>query len=130
MWTYLGFEPWEHKEMQGVCRKITLIKSGLLGKVAEYYAWDYIVWRHQEKRDIEYLFKEWLPMSDVVTQRFMFVGTLWPRRKARSYCCGLKGFLEVYAYMPGEPYHPKIKDIVPPVDFALNPEKDNPVQRR
>ena len=47
MWDYLRFEPWEHRGMAGVARKITMTKTSLLGPVARYYAWDYIVWRHK-----------------------------------------------------------------------------------
>lgn len=119
MWRYLGFEPWEGLGMQGVSRKITLVKDSLMGPVAKYYAWDYIVWTYRGDPDIERLFKEWKPLPDVVTQRFIFVGTEKPRRRAKMFWLGLKGFLELYGYVPGKDYHPKIKDLVPPIDKGL-----------
>ena len=73
MWDYLRFEPWEHRGMAGVARKITMTKTSLLGPVARYYAWDYIVWRHRGNADIEYLMKEWRPMPDVMIQRFLLI---------------------------------------------------------
>ena len=121
MWTYLGFEPWEQGTMQGVSRKITMVKDSLLGPVAKYYALDYVVWAHQGLRDIDYVMREWLPLPDVVTQRFLFVGgPTGGRRKARSYWLGLKGFLEGYSYTPGENCHARIKDLTPPIDLAWN----------
>jgi hypothetical protein len=124
MWTYLGFEPWERQGtasdgafMKGVARRITLVKSSLLGPVAKYYAWDYVVWSHRNA--VEYLLREWKPLPDVVTQRFLLLGARSPRRKAKGFWMGFRGFLEIYAYTLGENYHPKVKDLIPPVDMAL-----------
>lgn len=119
MWRYLGFEPWEGLGMQGIARKITLVKDSLMGPVAKYYAWDYIVWEHQGKSDVERLFREWKGITDVVTQRFLMVGLEVPRRRARGFLLGFKGFLELYAYLPGGDYHPKVKDLIPPINKAL-----------
>jgi hypothetical protein len=125
MWTYLGFEPWEHRGtaadstagfMKGAARKITLVKSSVVGIVAKYYVWDYVVWSHQNA--VEYLLKEWKPLPDVMTQRFLLVGSPSPRRKVKSYWLGFRGFLEIYSYVPGGGYHARVKDLIPPVDMA------------
>ncbi|MDR1621246.1 MAG: hypothetical protein LBS00_02600 [Synergistaceae bacterium] len=135
MWTYLGFEPWEYRGtadagavfMKGVARKITLVKGGVIGVIAKYYVWDYIVWFHQNFADpAQYIFQAWKPLPDVMTQRFLLVGTQTPRRKVKSFWLGFKGFLEIYSYIPGGNYHPKVKDLIPPVDMAWGigkPEK-------
>jgi hypothetical protein len=119
MWTYLGFEPWEHHAseawMTGVRRRVTLVKSSVIGVIAKYYAWDYVVWSHENAA--AYLFKKWEPMPDVVTQRFLLMGAP-PKRRSRSFCLGLKGFLEIYGYTPGDDFHPKVKDLIPAVDMA------------
>jgi hypothetical protein len=125
MWTYLGFEPWEHRGaetastlgfMKGVARKITLVKSSVVGPIATYYVWDYVVWSHHNAA--EYLLREWKPLPDVMTQRFLLVGAPAPRRKAKGFWLGFRGFLEIYSYTPGGEYHSKVKDLIPPVDMA------------
>lgn len=125
MWTYLGFEPWEYQGaqagfMKGVSRKITLVKSGVVGIIAKYYVWDYVVWFHQNADES---LQTWKPLPDVMTQRFLLVGTQTPRRKVKSFWLGLKGFLEIYAYTPGGDYHPKVKDLIPPIDMAWTADK-------
>lgn len=118
MWTYLGFEPWEHGGMKGVARKITMVKDSLMGPVAKYYAWDYVVWLHRDGPDIDYIMREWKSMPDVMVQRFLFVGGSSRKRMAKGFWLGFKGFLEIYSYAPGGEYHPKVKDLIPPVDLA------------
>ncbi|MDR2522110.1 MAG: hypothetical protein LBC93_00170 [Synergistaceae bacterium] len=127
MWTYLGFEPWEHLgsgavSMRGAARKITMVKSSVLGVIAKYYAWDYVVWSWQNTADpAAYLLREWKPLPDVVTQRFLLVGAApSSKRRARTFWMGFMGFLEVYVYVPGGGYHQKIKDLIPPVNLALD----------
>ncbi|MDR1732529.1 MAG: hypothetical protein LBR61_10610 [Synergistaceae bacterium] len=119
MWTYLGFTPWEQGSMQGVSRQITMVKGSLMLPIAKYYAWDYIVWLHRDGPDIEWLLREWKPLPDVVTQRFLLVGGSGSdKRRVKSFAFGFRGFLEIYSYTPGGPYHPKVKDLIPPVDLA------------
>jgi hypothetical protein len=137
MWAYLGFEPWEHQTprgvMRGVNRRITLMKSSVLGPIGKYYAWDYIVWLHRDAADIEYLLGGWYPLPDVVTQRFVFVGADRPARKVKGFWMGFRGFLEIYAYAPGDPggpwggarFHSKIKDLVPPIDLAWSGQSED-----
>ncbi|MDR2175440.1 MAG: hypothetical protein LBO82_05840 [Synergistaceae bacterium] len=135
MWSYLGFEPWEHWTprgvMRGVNRRITLMKSSVLGPIGKYYAWDYIVWLHRDAADIEYLLSGWQHLPEVVTQRFVFVGADRPARKVKGFWLGFRGFLEIYAYAPGGPekdarkYHPKIRDLVPAIDLAWSVQPEN-----
>ena len=137
MWAYLGFEPWEHRTpqgvMRGVNRRITLMKSSVLGPIGKYYAWDYVVWLHRDAADIEYLLREWRLLPEVVTQRFVFVGADRPARKVKGFWMGLRGVLEIYAYAPETPgespksarYHSKIKDLVPPIDLAWFGQNEN-----
>lgn len=119
MWSHLRFDPWQHRGMAGVARRITMTKTSLLGPVARYYAWDYIVWKHDGETDVEYLMKEWKPMPDVMTQRFLLIGSDLKGRKARSFLLGFQGFLEVYGYLPGRGCHKKVADLIPAVDLGL-----------
>ena len=123
LWRHLGFEPWEHRDMRGVARKITMRKTSILGPVATYYAWDYLVWRHEGERAGTYLLKEWTPLPDVVMQRFLLIGLPGSERKIRSFCFGFKGFLEVYTYTPGGAHHKRVKDLVPPIELAWSKPK-------
>ncbi len=118
MWAYLGFEPWAHGGMKGVARKITMVKDSFMGPVAKYFAWDYIVWLHRGGPDIDYVMHEWKPMADVMIQRFLFVGESSRKRLAKGFWLGFRGFLEIYSYTPGGECHPKVKDLIPPVDLA------------
>ncbi|GHV43093.1 hypothetical protein FACS1894187_25480 [Synergistales bacterium] len=137
MWSYLSFEPWEACGglMRGVSRRITLVKDGFLGEVAKYYALDYIVWTHNDAQSIEYLLSMREAVPDVVTQRFVLVGSSRPasgEREAKSFAFGLKGFLELYSYTPTDKtlpaseenpsknYHRKISDLVPSINLAWN----------
>jgi hypothetical protein len=125
MWGYLGFEPWTHREMKGVARRITMVKGSLMLPIAKYYAWDYIVWRHRDNLDIDYVMREWKPVPDVVTQRFLFIGgPLSQKRRVKSFLLGLKGFLEIYFYTPGGGCHSKVRDLIPAVDMAWG-KKEN-----
>ncbi|MDD2206206.1 MAG: hypothetical protein WCQ97_00490 [Aminobacterium sp.] len=118
-WTYWGFEPWSHNLMRGVYRKVTFVKDSLLGEVGKYYAYDYIVWSHQGRHDAEYILSTWKPIPEVMTQRFLFIEEIssFPK-KVKMFFFGLKGFIEVYSYVPGTKWNPKIKDLAPLVNKA------------
>jgi hypothetical protein len=121
MWEYLKFEPWSEQNLQGVCKKITFVKGGFIGTVAEYYVLDYIIWKHCGVSDIEKMYVTCKPKIDVMTQRFLFVGNVLgaPLVKMKSFWLGLGGYAEIYSYSPGGEFHHKVKDIIPFVDFAL-----------
>lgn len=124
MWKHLSFEPWSWDGMRGVSRVITLVKGGLMGKIATYYVWDYVVWEYRGMPDMEKVYSEWKPKTDVMSQRFLFVGNdVAPLRKIKSFWLGLRGYLEIYHYKHGGEFHPKIKDIIPPIDFVIGGAK-------
>ena len=82
---------------------------------------DYIIWGHCGFPDIERIYNTCKPKIDVMTQRFLFVGNVVgaPLIKTKSFWLGLGGYLEVYSYAPGGEFHPKIKDVIPFIDFAI-----------
>lgn len=100
-WRHWGFEPWEQGPLAGVSRTQRFIKDGILGPVAEYKAWDCIVWDSGTEEDREQLWKTIRPCPDTMTQRFVFlVDAPWTRRRIRSFALGFKGYVEFYAYLP------------------------------
>lgn len=118
-WTYWGFEPWEYSGMQGVSRKVTFVKDALIGEVARFYAYDYIVLVHGGKVDADLIYDTWKPGSDVMMQRFIFVEEkAVGKKRTKSFLLGFKGFLEVYHYSLNGTYDKKIKDLAPLVDKA------------
>ena len=45
IWEEWRFEPWRSGTAEGLYRRVSMVKSGLLGEVARYYADDYIIWK-------------------------------------------------------------------------------------
>jgi hypothetical protein len=85
-----------------VARKQRFTKDGILGGVAEYHAWDYILWSTGSAAEREQLWRSLAPLPDVMTQRFLFLlDTPWPTRRIRSFWLGARGYVEFYAYWPG-----------------------------
>jgi len=118
-WEYWGFEPWSHLGMKGLSRKVTFVKSGLMGEVARYYAYDYIVWTHRGKIDADEILASWKPLQDVMLQRFLFLeDRALEKKKIKSFLLGFRGFLEIYHYSINGEYDKKIKDLAPLVDRA------------
>lgn len=118
-WSYWGFEPWEHMGMKGVSRKVTFVKDSIMGEIARYYAYDYIVLTHRGKLDADMIFKSWKPETDVMLHRFVFVEErAVDKKRIRSFYMGLKGFLEIYHYSVNTNYDKKIKDLAPLIDKA------------
>lgn len=100
-WEHWGFEPWSLGPFEGVCRLQRFVKEGILGPIAEYQAWDCIVWESGTKEDREHLWKTIRPMEGVMTQRFVFiVDAPWPERRIKSFFAGLQGYVEFFAYLP------------------------------
>ena len=119
-WEYVGFSFWRAHGMEGVYRRATFVKDGLLGKVAEFHSDDYIIWTHRGAADEEKILKEWKAETDVMKHRFLLLsaesGTS-PRSK--SLWLGLGGHVEVMRYQVGEPIPAKFKDLVFLVDKGL-----------
>ena len=122
-WEHWGFSPWSRGNLAGVCRDQRFVKDGFLGKIAEYRAWDCIVWEAGSEEERDELWKRAAPMPEVMTQRFVFlVDDPWPERRIRSFSFGFKGFVEFYAYRPtfeGGRSHKGAKDLTGLVDMAL-----------
>lgn len=118
-WSYWGFEPWEYDGMKGVSRKVTFVKDSLMGVVAKYYAYDYIVWLHQGQIDADHVYKDWKPEKETMMHRFIFVeDNASDKKRIRSFLLGFKGYLEVYHYSINGTYDKKFKDLAPLVDKA------------
>ncbi len=65
LWEYWGFSPWNSDGMKGVCRRVTFVKSALIGEVCRYYADDYIIWSHHGKADRQRILKSCRPQPDL-----------------------------------------------------------------
>ena len=141
-WEHWGFEPWSFGRLAGVARRQHFVKDGFLGRIAEYTAWDHIVWVAGTADDREALWHSLAPRPEVMTQRFLFLlpepnqgeeaiepetgraaGTAsllrrsktppGPGRRIKSFWLGFRGYAEFYEYWPGA--HPAAnKDKIPP----------------
>ena len=90
-----------------------------MGPVAEYSAWEAIVWAPGTTEERENLWRSCVPLPDTITQRFLFLlENPWTKRRIRSFALGFRGFLEFYAYWPGADSHPKVRDLTGLVDLA------------
>lgn len=107
-WQHWGFAPWAQGNLSGVARKQHFVKDGILGRIAEYDAWDYIVWSNGTHEEREALWNSVKPLPGVVTQRFLFLmeENPWGKRRLRAFRFGFKGFLEYYVYWPEPWEHP------------------------
>jgi len=120
-WAHWGFEPWSESPFIGVSRRQRFVKSGLLGKVAEFYAWDGIVWVSATDEERAGLWYSRKAMPDIITQRFLFLlENPWAERRIRSFLLGFRGYVEFYAYYPGSNFHPRVKDLTGLVDLGMN----------
>lgn len=121
LWEYWGFSPWSAGGLQGVYRRVTFVKSSLIGEVCRYYADDYIVWRHSGRLDRDRVLKEARPQPDLMTQRYLFVEEIASGEKGRvkSFFLGFRGYVEVHCFAPGGKYDRRVKDLAPLVDNAL-----------
>ncbi len=103
-WAHWGFQPWRRENLAGVARRQHLVKDGFLGRIAEYGAWDYIVWEAGRAEDREALFRSLAPRPEIMTQRFLFVmPDPAPERRVKSFWLGFRGYAELYAYWPPGP---------------------------
>ena len=119
-WEYAGFRRWQDHGMEGVYRRVTFVKDGLLGKVAEFYSDDYIVWSHQGLHDEERILKQWKAETDVMKHRFLLLSAESARSpRSKSLWLGLGGFVEVLRYRAGSPVPAKFRDLAFLVDKGL-----------
>jgi hypothetical protein len=119
-WEHWGFELADNPPFAGVRRRQRFIKSGLLGKLAEFIALDCILWSCGSEEDREELWRTCVPVPEVMTQRFLFLlENPWPDRRIRSFSWGFRGYLEFYAYWPGSESNVKTRDLSGLVDLGL-----------
>ncbi|MDO4561732.1 MAG: hypothetical protein Q4C86_12370 [bacterium] len=110
IWEEWRFEPWRNGSAEGLYRRVSMVKSGLLGEVARYYADDYIVWKYEEN-DIERLKKEAKSESDLLLQRFVFLresGSYYMKKSSLLF--GFRGFVELHFFTPGDAIPKAIQD--------------------
>ena len=111
-WGHWGFEPWQWEGLEGVWRKVEFKKGSLMGPVALYYSYDFIVWKHEGLVTKDFLLEQrkWEP--DLMTQRFLLLGTEKDSKPwIKSFFLGFRGFVEVLRYSPGEKGHRKFRDL-------------------
>ena len=119
-WDYVGFSFWQAHGMEGVHRRATFVKDGLLGKVGEFNTDDYIIWTHRGISDEELIFREWKAQTDVMKHRFLLLSSEAAKApRTKSIWLGLGGFVEVMRYRIGAPVPKKFKDLVFFVDKGL-----------
>jgi hypothetical protein len=117
-WAHWGFEPWSGEGMEGVRRRVTFRKGGLLGEVACYCVWDHVLWRHRGKISEEEILRSARPERDVMSRRYLLVGEEEAPFRLRSFLWGLRGFVEVLRHRPGGKGHRKFADLVGLADAA------------
>gem|GEM_PF-383692 len=126
-WEHWGFESWSMGPFSGVSRVQRFVKEGILGPVAQYRAWDAIVWDSGTEDDRGNLWKTLRPLEDIMTQRFVFiVSDPWPERRIKSFFAGFKGYAEFYAYFPtheGGIGTKDVKDLTGLVDMGIRLSK-------
>ncbi|MDR1359393.1 MAG: hypothetical protein LBJ82_00280 [Deltaproteobacteria bacterium] len=119
-WEHWGFALWSYPPFAGVSRRQHFVKSGILGRIAEFKAMDYIVLDGGTEEDREDLWRNCRPLPDIMTQRFLFVlENPWPGRRIRSFVWGFKGYLEFYAYKPGGENIDKIQDLTGLIELGF-----------
>jgi len=119
-WEYAGFVYWHNHGMEGVYRRVTFVKDGFLGKVAEFFSDDYIVWKHRGLADEELIFKQWKAEADVMKHRFLLLADeSGQATRTKSIWLGFGGFVEVLRHRVGSPVPAKFRDLVFLVDKGL-----------
>jgi len=111
IWSEWRFEPWKNGSAEGLKRRVSLIKSGLIGEIARYYVDDYIVWKYLPE-DPKRIFTTAGSEPDLMSQRFLFVkteGRYFTRKK--SFLMGLRGFIEIHIYRLGDDPPKIIEDL-------------------
>ena len=111
IWEEWRFEPWSNGSAEGLRRRVSLIKSGLLGEIARYYVDDYIVWKYLPE-DPDRIFNTASHEADLMSQRYLFLtskGGYSTRKK--SFMLGLRGFVEIHIYRLGGTAPSEIEDL-------------------
>lgn len=120
IWNEWRFEPWSSGSASGLYRRVSMVKSGLLGEVARFYADDYIVWRYNDAEDAERLRKNAKSESDLLLQRFVFLsekGAYYMKKSSVMF--GLRGFVELHFLPVGGEMPKAVEDIAYLVQAAM-----------
>lgn len=120
IWSESCFEPWKNGSAEGVKRRVSLVKSGLIGEIARYYVDDYIVWKYKPE-DTKRIFATAKSEPELMSQRVLFVkseGEYFTKKK--SFLLGFRGFIEIHIYKLGEASPKAIEDLVYLVNRADN----------
>ncbi|MDD4160615.1 MAG: hypothetical protein PHO18_06690 [Synergistaceae bacterium] len=126
IWNEWRFEPWKNGSAEGLKRRVSLIKSGLIGEIARYYVDDYIIWKYNLE-DPKRIFSTAESETDLMSQRFLFVkidGKYYMRKK--SFLMGLRGFIEIHMYRLGIDPPKAIEDLaflVNKAEEVVNPKR-------
>ncbi|MDO5563145.1 MAG: hypothetical protein Q4F74_05970 [Synergistaceae bacterium] len=124
MWEEWRFEPWRGETAEGLYRRVSLIKGGLLGEIAKYYADDYIIWKYLPE-DVERLRKEAKSERDLMLQRYIFLQDEGePYYKKSSLALGFRGFVEIHKYTLGAEPRKDIKDMAYLANIAEEKTRD------
>lgn len=97
IWDEWRFTPWSSGSASGLYRRVSMVKSGLMGEVARYYADDYLVWRYDSEEEAERLRRGAKSESDLLVQRFVFLreaGGYYMKKSSIMF--GLRGFVELH----------------------------------
>lgn len=110
IWEKWRFEPWQNGSAEGLYRRVSMVKSGLLGEVARYHADDYIIWKYEES-DAERFKKGVKSENDLLLQRFVFLresGSYYMKKSSLLF--GFRGFVELHFFTPGDALPKAIQD--------------------
>ena len=119
LWDEWRFTPWSSGSAEGLYRRVSLVKSGLLGEVARYYSDDYIIWKYLPE-DINRLRLEAVPEEDLMLRRFVFLQTEGEAYyKKSSLMLGLRGFAESHTYTLGTKPRKDIEDLAYLANMAM-----------
>ncbi len=120
IWVEWGFEPWENASSEGLRRRVSLVKSGLLGEIARYYVDDYIVWKYVAG-DPKRIFDTAKSETDLMSQRYLFLKTKGAQiTKKKSFMFGFRGFIEIHMYGLGEEPPKAVEDLA----YLVNKAKE------
>jgi hypothetical protein len=119
-WKHWGFSPWNLPPFVGVSRRQSFVKSGILGRVADFGALDHIIWESGTEEERMRLWQSRRSIPEIMTQRFLFLlENPWPERRIRSFAWGFRGYVEFYAFLPNGGGSPKAHDLSGLVDLGF-----------
>jgi len=123
-WEEYGFTLWEWHDLRGFYRKVTFKKDSLMGEIARYYAYDYVIFSHQGLASAQKILEQWKPIPDVMTQRVLLVtenpALTHTKMFHKSFLFGFRGWIDLFFYHPEDKkVHRKFSDLATLVRNAL-----------